>query len=78
MKGQENSREPGELGFAVEEVIESRRSKLALVPYGLLSSSFHIMCRRALRQEVSRANGRRADGCSGCKRRYEALGVNLG
>lgn len=37
-----NSREPGgEWGFAVEEAVESRRSKL--VPYGLLSSSFHIM-----------------------------------
>lgn len=34
--------QPGEVGFADEEVIESRRSKL--VPYGLLSSSsFHIL-----------------------------------
>jgi hypothetical protein len=28
--------------LAVEEAEESRRSKL--VPYGLLSSSFHIVC----------------------------------
>lgn len=36
-----NLRDPGEFGTAFEEVIESRRSKL--VPYGLLSSSFHIL-----------------------------------
>jgi hypothetical protein len=34
-------RESGVLGFGVEEAFESRRSKL--VPYGLLSSSFHIL-----------------------------------
>ena len=36
-----HSRVGGEEGFAVEEVNESRRSKL--LPYGLLSSSFHMM-----------------------------------
>jgi hypothetical protein len=35
------SREFGDAGFALDEVRESRRSKL--VPYGLLSSSFHMM-----------------------------------
>lgn len=38
---QPDSRDRGELGFAEEEVRESRRSKL--VPYGLLSSSFHMV-----------------------------------
>ena len=35
-----HSREVGEVGFT-DDVCESRRSKL--VPYGLLSSSFHMM-----------------------------------
>lgn len=52
---QVNSREPGELGLAIEEAVESRRSKL--VPYGLLSSSFHIMRGRGLRLELDSANG---------------------
>ncbi len=36
-----NSLEVGEVGFVVDDVKESLLSKL--VPYGLLSSSFHIM-----------------------------------
>jgi hypothetical protein len=50
IEGAKDLREPGEFGFAIEEVIESRRSKL--VPYGLLSSSFHIMHSRELCQEL--------------------------
>lgn len=46
------SRDVGEDGFAEEEVMESRRSKL--VPYGLLSSSsFHMLPGRNASQQCS-------------------------
>lgn len=53
------SREPGEAGFAEDDVIESRRSKL--VPYGLLSSSsFHIVndCRPKYSTKNNQADSR--------------------
>lgn len=40
----------------MEEAVESRRSKL-VPPYGLLSSSFHIMRSRGLCLQLDKANG---------------------
>ncbi len=46
----------GEVGFADEDVMESRRSKL--VPYGLLSSSsFHILALLDTRNDARESYG---------------------